>query len=208
MDLEQKKRIEVYTAITGGKDEQRDDIKVFDSYDRFVRQVLNAKVYKILAHKYIDADYSIWVDGNLYLKTSPEVIVNEFLGENDIAVWKHFGRDCIYDEAEVLFSFGTDVNPDVRRQIETYKSKGFPEHAGLGECNVIVRKHSPKVEAFNNAWWAEICKYSTRDQISFPYVLSKFPDLKVNFVDGNPREHKYFKYNYHQKYPIRVYPKK
>jgi hypothetical protein len=206
MDLEMKK-IEIYTAITNDKDEPRDDIKVFSDYSRFIKPVLNAKIYKVLAHKYVDADYSIWVDGNIYFKTTPEVIVNEFLGESDIAVWKHFGRDCLYAEAKVLSSLGTEVVPDVKRQVAHYREEGFPEHQGLGECNVIVRKHSPKVEAFNNAWWAEICRHSTRDQISFPYVVSKFPELKVNYVNGDPRDHKYFKYNFHKSYPPRVYPK-
>ena len=41
------------------------------------------------------------------------------------------------------------------------------------------------MNAFNEAWWAEICRWSYRDQVSFPYVLSKFPNLKISFVQLN-----------------------
>ena len=53
------------------------------------------------------------------------------------------------------------------------------------------------MERFNNAWWSEICRWSSRDQLSFPYVLSKFPKLKINVIEGNARNHPYFKYTNH-----------
>lgn len=89
------------------------------------------------------------------------------------------------------------MHNELDEQIEHYRKKNFPEGYGLGECNVIVRRHCPIVERFNNDWWSEICRWSFRDQISFPYVLYKTKDLKVNFIKGNPRKHKYFNYKSH-----------
>jgi hypothetical protein len=186
-------RIEIYTAITGGKDQPRDDIKCFTDYDKFVKPVMNAKIYKILSHQFIDADISIWVDGNIKLLIPKEQLVKEWLGDADMAVWKHFGRDCIYEEAAAakgLFEENV-VKEDIDKQIEHYRKIGFPQHAGMGECNVIIRRHTPEVIAFNNAWWSEICRWSQRDQLSFPVVLK---DLKVNFIEGNVRNHQWFEY--------------
>ena len=59
--------MEIYTAIVGGKDPIRTDIKCFTDYDQFRRPVMNAKIFKILSHKFIDTDLSIWVDGNIKL---------------------------------------------------------------------------------------------------------------------------------------------
>lgn len=184
----------VYTAITNNKDFPRDDIKVFGEYSEFKRPVMNAKIYKILAHQYIDADISIWVDGNLFLKVPAEKLVKEWLGSADMAVFKHFDRDCVYEEAEAAKGLGGEAIPYINRHIEFYESIDYPRHAGLYECNFIIRRHNKRVEVFNNAWWSEICRHSNRDQLSFPYVLSK-SDIKLNVLkEGNIREHKYFKY--------------
>lgn len=187
----------VYTAITGNKDQPRIDILNFGEYDKFKQYVMNAKIYKVLAHQYLDCKYSIWVDGNIILKVPKEKIIEEFLGDNDIAVWKHFARDCIYEESKAIRDYKPNIYQDVEKQVNYYKSKGFPEHYGLGECNVIVRRHTPIVEKFNNYWWSEICRWSSRDQISFPYVISRLPELKVKFVMGDPRKHPYFEYHGH-----------
>ena len=179
----------------------RGDVLCFVGYNKFHHPNRNAKIYKVLSHQFLETDYSIWVDGNITLLVDPEVLIKEFLGDADIAVWKHFNRDCIYEEHEAakgLYEDGIihneNVHAETDEQISRYNRNKFPKNYGLGECNVIIRKHSPQVEAFNNYWWSEICRWSFRDQLSFPYVINKFPKLKVNFIKGNPREHKYFKY--------------
>lgn len=155
---------------------------------------MNAKIYKVLSHQFIDADISVWLDGNITLLIEPEKFVEEFLGDSDIGVWKHFDRDCVYEEGPAAIGLGGDYTWNIEDQLNHYREKGFPEHAGLAECNVIVRRHTPEVIAFNNAWWAEICRWSCRDQIAFPYVLK---DLKVKFNEGNVRNHPYFQYTAH-----------
>ncbi|MEA1925847.1 MAG: DUF616 domain-containing protein [Patescibacteria group bacterium] len=187
---------QAYTAITGGKDPDRNDITCFTSYSEFKRPVMNAKIYKILAHQYIKADISIWLDGNIFLLIPKEKLIKEFLGDADIAVFKHFERDCVYEEAEAAKGLGGDAFPYIEKHIEFYKSINYPKHAGLYECNMIIRRHSKQMEAFNNAWWSEICRHSSRDQLSFPYVLDKF-DLKLNAYEGNIRSHEYFRYEPH-----------
>ena len=184
----------IYTAITNGKDTQRTDIKCFTDYDQFRRPVMNAKIFKILSHKFIDTDISVWVDGNIQLLIPEDEFIKEFLGDADIGVWKHFDRDCVYDEAPATIGLGGDYTHKIQEQVDYYHSQGFPEHAGLAECNVIVRRHIDEVKRFNEAWWAEICRWSCRDQIAFPYVLKDFPNLKVKYNQGNVRNHEWFKY--------------
>lgn len=193
--------IEIYTAITGERDNPREDIKCFTMYNEFLKPVRNAKIYKVLSHKFIDADISIWVDGNITLLIPPEQLVTEWLGDADMAIWRHFSRDCIYEEGveakRLRYDDQDKVVKNIDEQLDHYKKIGVPEHIGMAECNVIIRRNKKIVNQFNEAWWAEICRWSQRDQLSFPVVLKEFPDLKVNFIKGNPREHKHFSYTYH-----------
>lgn len=194
-------KIKVYSALIGDKDpfEREDNIQCFTEFNKFKRDVYNAKIYKILAHLYIDTDISIWIDGNIKLKVELKIIVKELLGDNEMAIFKHPVRNCIYKEIPEAQNRYKENEIKIRDEIyqhgEYYKKIGYPEHNGLYETGILIRRHIKKIEEFNNAWWAEICKYSNRDQISFPYILSKFPDLKLSVIDGDIRNHKYFRYN-------------
>jgi hypothetical protein len=178
----------IFTAITGQRDAPRDDIKCFTGDGG----VMEAKKYKILSHKYIDSDISVWLDGNIELLIPEEELIKEFLGDADIGLFKHPYRDCIYYEAVADAGRVEELKP----QVDYYRSKGFPKHAGLYECGVLVRRNTEAVNKFNEEWWKEIVKWSARDQISFPYVLSKYP-LKVKANDGNVRNHKWFRFKPH-----------
>jgi hypothetical protein len=142
-------------------------------YDRFTSPRRNSRIHKILIHQYADTKYSIWIDANLKLLIPPEEVVERYLKEHDIAVFAHPNRDCIYDEAMVCAKLGLDNTETIIEQAKTYEDAGYGKHRGLCECNFIVRRHTPKVEQFNNAWWSEYCRHSVRDQISFMYALDK-----------------------------------
>jgi len=189
----------VYTAICGDYEKKREDIKVFSEEESFKRDVMNAKIYKVLSHKYVTSPYSIWLDGNISLAVDQSFLV-ELLGDYDIALFSHPHRTSVYQEhKEAIKRLPEELKPLMDRQIKDYRSEGLPEN-NLCECGVLIRKESPIVEEFNNRWWAEICKYQHRDQISFPYVWWKMQDrIKIKVLEGNVRSHKYFKYEEHKK---------
>lgn len=188
----------VYSSICGRFDKPRQDIAVFSdkNSDRFRLPVMNAKIYKVLAHKYIDAPISIYLDGNIFLNVPPSKLVSEFLKEDDMAVFRHPLRNCLYQEldhakARVL----PEYKPLMDEQVASYRHEGMPVNFGLGECGMIIRRHNAATEEFNQRWWAEICRYTNRDQMSFPYVLWKMQErIKINLIPGNVRQHAYFKY--------------
>lgn len=188
----------VYTGICGyGKN--RDGAIVFSGYNKFKREVMNAKIYKLLPHKFLTNSITIWVDGNIWLNVPPQQLVDEFLGDADMALFKHPERYCIYEEAPAAAGLYEDQNikDEIMEQARVYMERGIPRNIGMGECNMLIRRNTPRVNAFNEAWWAETCRWSNRDQLSFPVVLQQFPDLKVNFIDGNVRNHPYFTYKPH-----------
>lgn len=189
-----------YTAITGEKDTLRDDIKVFTEYDKFKDPVMNAKIYKIMPHQFLDCDISVWMDGNIFLNVSTEHIVKEFLKDADIAIHRHPDRDDVYDECDIAIKYKNDADGKIKEHKEYLKNINYPRHDGLYNGGVIIRRHTPIIEAFNNAWWSEICKHSSRDQISLPTVLKNFSNLKINIIEGSPSNHPRRKHHPYYKY--------
>jgi len=210
-------RITVLTAITDNKDELREDFNRGDAkyiayldekteneaiasdlweirrtHDIFKEARRNAKIHKVLPHLFVDTDVSIWIDGNISLDVTPEELVSKWLADKDVATWKHFGRDCLYEEGNECIGLGYDKPETINEQLERYRNNDYPINNGLSECNVIIRRHTDEVARLNEQWWAEICRGSVRDQISFPYV---FRD--ISRIDGNPRDNKDFKYKPH-----------
>lgn len=185
--------ITVYTCMTGDKDDMsvpnypmdvRDgsEYKQFiDSYDRFKDNRRNSRIQKILAHQYINTRYSIYVDANIKLLITPEEIIEKYLKDADIAVFKHPNRDCLYDEATTCAVRDLDDPEIIIEQAVAYENSGYAKHKGLFECCIVIRRHTEKVEQLNNAWWAEYCRHSKRDQISFPYAVNKV-GIRVNAI--------------------------
>lgn len=198
--------VEVYTAITNDKDYPRTDIKVFDEYNKFKDPCLNAKIYKLLPHKFLDADITIWVDGNIFLEVPAEQLVEEWLGDADMAMLRHYKRQDIYWEHKwIPYAIKNHPNKnfqlkEVNEQIEHYRKIGVPDNIGLWMGGVIIRRNIPSVNRLNEAWWAEVCRWSIRDQVSFPVVLRKFPEIKINRVDADIKSHPYLKYVDHRQY--------
>jgi hypothetical protein len=205
----------VYTAITGGVDTLKDD-QNFDGAIpvAFIDEVVetekwniapvcrifkennrNAKIHKVLAHQYLDCDYSLWIDGNIRLRFPIDKLIEVYLDDADIAVHKHPGRDNIFQEKEACLERNKGDPYKLKEQVDCYKKSGFDKDS-LYECPVILRRHTPEVEKFNNYWWAEICRHSRRDQISFPYVVDKL-GIKVNTFVGQIYNSPYFGWSHH-----------
>jgi len=160
--------------------EQRDACTLFKSDRR------NSRVPKILAHQFIDASYSIWMDARVAARVPLRPLIEEWLKEADVAVYRHAKRSCIYAEAEEVYKQGLDEPARILAQTKVYREVNFPPNAGLAECSIIARRHTDAVVRFNNAWWSEYCRHTVRDQISFP-VVARQTGLKVHFVDSHSR---------------------
>jgi hypothetical protein len=193
-------KIEVYTSISNYKDLPRDDIKVFSDYNKFVSPVMNAKIYKILPHKFLDCDISIWVDGNIGLLKPLEWYVENWLTDNDIVFFKHYKSKSLEWELKWIkykFNRRSQISIDADEQVKYYEKIGLPGKEDMAMGGFIIRRHTPVVERFNEAWWAEICRWGQRDQLSLPMVLKRFPALKVYRVNEDIKNNQYLKYNEH-----------
>lgn len=165
----------IYTAITGEKDEGRDDVKVFGGSKMFADPRYEARMYKTLFHHFIDDEYSIWIDGNVFLK-KPEKEYYDLLGDYDIAVLEHGNLVDIQGEAELCLKLCKGEPDKIKKQLEVYD---FDQENHAQTC-MVVRRNTPEMQQLCEKWWAHICRYSVRDQISFPYVFQG----KVNYIEN------------------------
>lgn len=210
----------VYTAITGGKDLLKEtqntegaqfvaftdkDIpsttwKVLPAHREFEDPNRNAKIHKVNPHRYFpEAEYSLWIDGTIEMVDPLEMLIDLYLGDADIALFKHFQRDCAYSEAMVCGSLGLD-DPEImsKQMARYYMVEQYPLNYGLAECTIILRRHTPKILQLNEMWWDEICKGSRRDQLSFNYCCWKL-GIEYNEMEGTVYNNQHFKYFKHAK---------
>ena len=169
----------------------------------------NAKKYKVLPHRFLsDYDISIYIDGNYVIKNDVNELVEKFLQNANAAFYDHNQqpdydkRDCIYQEASAI-KYLYDINPGtnktpkdnldvIHKQVSKYADEGYPQHNGLINGGIILRKHNEKdcISTMED-WWTEIKYNSRRDQLSFNYVAWK-NELRFNYIDGDSRNNKYF----------------
>lgn len=193
--------IEVITSICGGKDklntpevkgnstftayidgEEKSDVwNIKKAFDGFKDPRRNSRIHKILIHKYSNAEYTIWTDGNIKLLISPEDIINKYMNGYDMAIFEHPSRDCIYDEALKCCQLKLDDIELLIEQAKYYEDNHFPKKRGLCEGGIIIRKNNNKTKNFNEYWWSDYCRFSRRDQISLMPALDK-SGLNVNII--------------------------
>jgi hypothetical protein len=195
-------QITVVTSITGGKDTLRNDQErgnakyvafmdvpqrtdlweIRPAYDKFKDPRRNSRIHKILIHKFVESKYTIWIDGNIKMINPPEEIIETYMKGYDMAIFKHPNRDCIYDEALICAKLKLDDPELIIEQAKWYEDHEYAKHKGLCEGGVIIRKNTQKVRDFNEAWWADYCRFSRRDQLSLFPALDKV-GINVNYID-------------------------
>lgn len=118
--------------------------------------------------------YRFWVDGSITVRGDLCELARKIYSPGKMLyALKHWGRDCLYDEINVIAKIYPDTAETVRAQAEQYASEGFPRHFGLAECGLRFEVGSDYVRKVMETWWAEILRGSYRDQASWAYALWK-----------------------------------
>lgn len=195
-----KAKTVIYTAIAGGYDKLKSHRYLMDDADYVCftdqpvkglhaweirpmkefdhkKPVLRAKYYKFFPDKlFSDYTYSVWIDGSWDI-TGPYLenkIIELEKSDTAIATTPHPARNCIYSEAQACKRLNKDNTETIEKQVEFLRRENYPENNGLYEMNIIFRKHNDeKIVKLMDHWWEMVINYSSRDQLSFCYVLWK-----------------------------------
>ena len=154
------------------------------SVDTRYKNRRDAKVYKVLPFAFLpDYDYYFWIDSTHILEADPHEIIDTYLKDSDIAVFKHPERDCVYIEGNFVKQIRYDHPNLLEDQLAFYKDVCYPEHNGLYELPVRVQRNTKLTQQLGWMWWEQICMFSSRDQISFPFVCHQL-GIKPTILPG------------------------
>lgn len=175
----------IYTAIVGNFDLPRSDIPVFTG-DLGMVPRLASRFYKTCPHFWFHGP-TCYVDGNISVQGGFEAVL-QLLGDADLAIFAHPYWNTIRRECAEVAIGGFDTAS------LQHDFADFLDVPGLFECGVLIRAYNERVKRLNEIWWSLICRYSQRDQLTFPIALKAVPDLKVNVLAGSVRNHPQFKF--------------
>ncbi|BAS86575.1 Os03g0769050 [Oryza sativa Japonica Group] len=148
----------------------------------FSDQRLNGKIPKLISHRLFPmARYSIWVDSKSQFRRDPLGVLEALLwrSNSSLALSEHGARSSLYDEGKAIVKKHKATPEEVKIQLDQYRQDGIPDEKrfngkkALAEASVIVRDHAPLTNLFMCLWFNEVVRFTSRDQLSFPYVLRR-----------------------------------
>jgi len=122
-----------------------------DTYQRSSRYYFTQSC--VVAQNY---DITIMHGANAQLLRDPVSLVDEYLTDNDMALFKHPYRKTVAGEFDAVVSMGKDTAGNVSAQRQRYWDSGFPDNIGLSACILIIRRNTRVVAGFERLWWNEV----------------------------------------------------
>lgn len=169
-------------------------------------QHLNAKdqnrYIKMYPHKVLpDYDVTVYVDGYIQIVGDLYALICTALkSPEDIFLYKHLQRNCIFAEAAVCAHYSHDWIWIIASQMRRYRTEGYPVDNGLFEANVIIRKNTDRMRCLMDMWWGEYCLGAKRDQLSLPLVAWRLGIPLGSLGESDPRvAQRYFRLVNHPK---------
>ena len=219
----------IYTVLTGNYDKLEQPRAVDSSYDYVcftdktgrdgvwqIREIpfasdspiLRARWAKLHPHALLpEYDLSVFMDANLCI-ASPIFYDQVAACKAPLALLEHPQRDCVYEELRYCYLKDKISTTVAFSQWKKLKGMGMPEHAGLYETNVVLRRHNlPEVVALDELWWEMLLDSGgTRDQLALTpalYQLGMEPVLLLG-PGLNARNVPYIRYTNHPSAPERT----
>ncbi|WP_426240867.1 glycosyltransferase domain-containing protein [Pararhizobium sp. DWP1-1-3] len=175
-----------YICFTDDPDLRSESWKVVLISQKGLGTARESRGPKLRPHIYLrDFTESLYIDNTVRLKVSASDIFRRYLSDTKVsfACLRHPWRDCLYDEGEDVIRGSIDDEVRVREQLDAYRAAGHPIHSGLYAGTLLLRRHmDPKIISFGELWFEHVLRYSARDQISFPFCLTK-ANLHVHSLD-------------------------
>lgn len=205
----------IYYAISDGYDrtpqlrpESRVEVRVLTGpHDAHAREW--NRQHK-LQPKFADVrhDWSLYLDGSLRPKVPIAAVVETWLKNADLALFRHPHRSCAYVEVEACLArkkitrSEADLALDWLRCLES-KFTGLKRPTGLYACGMLARRNpAPTALVTLQDRWLKVMRELGiyRDQLFLPYVMAmlpKFRDTRVKVIDADIFDNPWFSYRRH-----------
>lgn len=129
---------------------------------------------------------TIYVDGNQTITGNLDSFVeNSKHPLGGFTAKKHPTRNCAYQEAQACLEFNKDTPTNIKKTVNYLRKQKFKKNAGLSENGILIRDYNDpagtgQLSRAMKRWEKMTRLYSHRDQLSLPFVLSKYPKVKLN----------------------------
>ncbi len=140
---------------------------------------LKAREYKILFYKFIESEFSIYIDGSFEVNCNLTDFWNKHYKLSFNAAI-HPWRNDVYEEAETCLKGMRGGCNGLKEQIEAYRNI-VPKNNGLISSGILLRKKSQECIDLCNEWFHEVKTHSHRDQIGFSKVCLNYQDIIHRF---------------------------
>ncbi len=142
--------------------------------------LLQAKWIKTHSHELFPNGVSLFMDANQALNRRPDHAFKIATETAQVTAVQHY-RMLLHEYNKCKQGMSSKI--EILAQRREYLDQGFDwfeSHAYHG-CALV--RH-PAAAAFNELWWHDILKYSSRDQLSLPFAAWK--EGPANYVEDRP----------------------
>jgi hypothetical protein len=201
-------KIAILTANIGGIDNIYPVCKQTEKFEYFyytentlpfplpnIDNRMKGKYFKTQAHKFLDHDIFIWVDGSIEVVDGTFVkYCIEQLDDVDIIITRHEERKNIYEELNYIFDKMITGNPYLvsryagqpfKKEIEFYDQQKVPLSTPLFNCYFFARWNTKACNEIFDTWWETILHYTSIDQTQFSYACHKHKAKVRTVVNDN-----------------------
>lgn len=160
-----------------------EEIKEYDNRQK-------CKYIKMMTHKILpnNSNY-IWIDGSFPIlnKNFVKDILEFERINNELILYEHNSRNKERTVChEVIRCHKLADKNKLEMQINDYINDKYPnKRGGLYSSGIIFRKNTQKINELFELWFEHNMKYTTRDQISLPYVLWKLKIKPSKIIHEN-----------------------
>lgn len=157
----------------------------------------SGRYLKCLAHYlFPGVEKCLYMDASFKLINPLRRFLKDYHGLR-FAIFIHPDRHDILEESIACAKANKEDAQTLQKQVAYYRLNGLPNPSGCYATGILLRNLTdPAVMSINETWCAELATWSTRDQISLPYVfwVSSFrPDIILDNIFYNkylvPRAH-------------------
>ncbi len=142
---------------------------------------------KIRGHQLLhESDVWMYIDNTVRLKAPPEKIVDAWLGDADWAAINQ-PQETLWAEFEKNRELSKEVESRLNEQLSDYSTHHRDALDSKPVWNgFFVRRNNEKVASFAELWFAHVCRYAARDQLSMMVALGQRP-LELARIDAGIR---------------------
>lgn len=141
--------------------------------------------YKINNHL-IDEPYdiSVYIDANIRIRGNLDTfIAHALVPDKPFSILLHPFLFSLKEELELCIDGKKDNAALLRAQHDHYLAEGYRDQFPHINARMMIRKSGDDtIRKFMETWFDQLQNWSKRDQMSFNYALSLFPQVKPAYI--------------------------